>query len=351
MNWFRTVRPLGVLVFSGILVAGSPLISGCSAVSQTQVRTGAVVAQISPSPVLSSPGSAGGGVNDLKEAFAEKALQIETHWPVTETMGGENPQPTDGQAQDSLNTLEPVPAPDPAGTPIHPFYEAAGAPPTAPGLAMRHRIFSSEPTKIVYLTIDDGPYPETTPKVLEILREEKVHATFFVVGRQAERYPDLLKAEYDQGNAIGNHTYSHEYAEIYPSPETFLANIKKGEEVIFKILGIRPEIIRVPGGTQGHFHIRYYNAVDAAGYVVFDWNVSTGDTTAPLVPTEQLVRNVMNQMVGRNRAILLMHDIGTKKTSVEALPRIIKYLKSQGYSFGILSSHVAPVLFPGGFAS
>lgn len=256
--------------------------------------------------------------------------------------------------QEDLSDVAPVPMtppqPDPPQTPIRPFYELAGTPPEAPGLAMRHRVFKAEPKKIAYLTIDDGP-SQNTLNILKILKDEGVHATFFVIGRQIEKYPDYLKQEHDEGNAIGNHTYSHNYAEIYKSPQAYLANIKKNEDLIYRLIGIRPPIIRTPGGTQGNFHVSYYNAVDAAGYLVYDWNVSTGDAAASLVPADQLVKNIESQIPGKDRAIILMHDAPGKTTTVEALPRIIQYLKKQGFSFGILGPEVAPILFPGGFRS
>ena len=245
----------------------------------------------------------------------------------------------------------PAPTPPPAlpQTPIHPYYDLSGTPPSAPGLAMRVRVFNVEPQKIAYLTFDDGPYPETTPHILKILQDEGVKATFFVVGRQVVRYPDLLKAEYEQGEGIGNHSYSHDYNLLYRSPEAFLAEIKQTEELIFKTIGIRPKIVRAPGGTQGHFHVNYYNALDAANYLIYDWNVSSGDADASLVPADQLVRNIESQVPSKERIIILMHDAGSKITTVDALPRIIQYLKQQGYSFGVITPKVAPILFPGGF--
>lgn len=272
---------------------------------------------------------------------------------------GTSQDETEGQTkttsqQEQVSDVAPIPMtppqPDPPQTPLRPFYELAGSPPMAPGLAMRTRIFSSEPAKVVYLTFDDGPSPNT-PHILRILKDEGVNATFFVIGTQIEKYPDYLQQEYAEGNAIGNHTYSHKYAEIYQSPQSYLANIKKNEDLISSLIGIRPPIIRTPGGTQGHFHVDYYNAVDAAGYLVYDWNVSAGDATAPVVPADQLVRNVEKQVPGKDRVILLLHDAPGKTTTVDALPQIIRYLKKEGFTFGILRPEVAPILFPGGFKS
>jgi len=254
-------------------------------------------------------------------------------------------------ADESDNNPAPTPPVDLPQTPIHPYYDLSGTPPSAPGLAMRVRAFDEEPQKIAYLTFDDGPYPETTPRILKILQDEGVKATFFVVGRQVERYPDLVMAEYKQGEGIGNHSYSHDYHILYRSPEAFLEEIKQTEGLIFKAIGVRPKILRAPGGTQGHFHVKYYNAIDAADYLIYDWNVSTGDADAALVPADQLVKNLENQVPGKGRMIILMHDVGTKLTTVDALPRIIQYLKQQGYSFGVITPKVAPILFPGGFHS
>jgi len=136
---------------------------------------------------------------------------------------------------------------------------------------------------------------------------------------------------------------------IYRNPEAFLSDIKQAEDLIFKAIGTRPRIVRAPGGTQGHFHVNYYNALDAEDYLIYDWNVSAGDAAAPRVPADQLVHNIKSQVPGKSRIIILMHDAAAKVTTVEALPRIIKYLKQQGYAFGVITPKVAPVLFPGGF--
>lgn len=265
-----------------------------------------------------------------------------------ETTGGLIELPPTKESKPPQTSETPEPAPP--GTPIRTFYELSGSPPTAPGLAMKHRFFKEEPEKIVYLTIDDGPSENTLP-ILEVLRKEDVKATFFVIGSQVEKYPDILRMTHAEGHAIGNHTYSHNYSEIYQSPEAFVANLKKSEELLYKLIGIRPKIIRTPGGTHGNFSVGFYNAVDKEDYLVYDWNVSTEDATAPLVPTETLIQNVKRQVPGKNRIIMLMHDAPGKWTTVEALPHIIQYLKGEGYEFGVLTPEVAPILFPGGFYS
>lgn len=330
----------------------SVFLSGCQGVTSTN----AIVSSSGTSGPTQKPDLA----SEVKKTIpnSPETPQVPTSEQKTETIPEQSTGPVPEQkaeilplvpADESDNNPSPTPPPALPQTPIHPYYGSGGAPPSAPGLAMRLRAFSEEPQKIAYLTFDDGPYPETTPRILKILQDEGVKATFFVLGKQVEKYPELLKAEYAQGEGIGNHSYSHDYILLYRSPEAFLAEIKQTEELIFKVIGTRPRIVRAPGGTQGHFHVNYYNALDAANYLIYDWNVSTGDATAPLVPADQLVKNIEGQVPGKSRIIILMHDAGAKVTTVDALPRIIKYLKQQGYSFGVITPKVAPVLFPGGF--
>lgn len=319
-------------------------LGGCQTVSPTKAAVSSSTSDATKAPDRTK--TEGEGIPPVT------AIPSEVSTPTPEQPSTQSPASVPSvPADESDNNPSPTPPAAPLGTPIHPYYDLSGTPPTAPGLAMRTRTFNPEPPKIAYLTFDDGPYPETTPRILKILQDEGVKATFFVLGKQVDRYPDLLKAEFDQGHGIGNHSYTHDYRSIYRSPETFLAEITQTEESIVKAIGIRPRIIRAPGGTQGHFHVRYYNAIDAADYLVYDWNVSAGDAAAPLVPADQLIRNIESQVPGKNRIIILMHDAGEKVTTVDALPRIIQYLKQQGFAFGVITPKVAPVLFPGGFHS
>jgi len=236
---------------------------------------------------------------------------------------------------------------DSPNTVIRPTYDSNGNPPTAPGLAMKARVFNAEPPKIVYITIDDGPYLQNTPLLLEVLKKENVKATFFDVGKQIEQFPALLKAEYEQGHSIGNHTYSHDYSSLYKSPSTFLADVQKNDALIFSIIGIHPKIIRAPGGTSC-FNIAYYNLLDANDYIAYDWNLDTKDTDGKF-SVQQLVSNVDKQIGNKHKVILLMHDLPNKASSANALPIIISDLKEKGYSFGTLSTSIKPITFPEGF--
>lgn len=197
--------------------------------------------------------------------------------------------------------------------------------------------------KTVYLTFDDGPSPHTD-QVLEILREEEVPATFFVLGQQAKRYPEVIRRIVDGGHALGNHTYNHDYDELYASFGQFWKQIKDTEEVLREITGTRTPLVRAPGGTYGHFDKTYFHLLEQGGYQVFDWNVDSGDSKRKGVPASEIIANVKNTKL-QDQVIVLMHDGGGHEQTVRALPEIIHYYKKLGYEFRTLSAEQQPVQF------
>ncbi|AKG37995.1 polysaccharide deacetylase [Paenibacillus durus ATCC 35681] len=201
---------------------------------------------------------------------------------------------------------------------------------------------SVEP-KTVYLTFDDGP-STVTPKVLEILRRERVKATFFVLGDQAETRPELINAIWEQGNAIGNHTYNHSYKDLYSGFTHFWSQIKKTEEIIRQITGVRPQLVRAPGGTYGHFDDTYFHLMKQAGYLATDWTVDSGDSARRGVPAAEILKNSV-QGTQSSRVVLLLHDGAGHQASAKALPEIIKKYKAAGYVFKTLDAGSEPIQF------
>lgn len=189
--------------------------------------------------------------------------------------------------------------------------------------------------KIAYLTFDDGPSHKITPQILDILNGYNIKATFFVIGSMAEENPALLKREKADGHVIANHTYSHNYRNIYSSTTNFINDLKKGENVVSSIIGeYNSKLIRFPGGSFGR--TAYKQAVTNAGYHYVDWNALNGDAEAPYVSKERLVSRLKETAAGQNTLYILMHDAPGKQSTVQALPEIIEYLKSQGYEFRTL---------------
>lgn len=202
----------------------------------------------------------------------------------------------------------------------------------------------SQTDKVIYLTFDDGP-SNNTPKVLDILKQENVKATFFVTGHH-ENYVHLIKREFDEGHAIGAHTFSHKYS-IYTSQETYFNDLEKLQKVIVKYTGSRTNLIRFPGGSSNTAYRSYTEAPDfmyrlcqevrRRGYQYFDWNLSSKDSSKGFVPTSTIVAKACRGEA--SDICLLMHDSFGKETTVKALPAIIKYYKEKGYRFGTLDTN------------
>lgn len=191
--------------------------------------------------------------------------------------------------------------------------------------------------KEVFLTFDDGP-SVNTEKILKILKEKQVKASFFLVGSNVDKYPDLVKAEYNDGMALLNHSYSHDYS-MYKNTDTMIGDFDRTTDAIKNILGITPlPFIRFPGGSdnsyggaEGMRNIR--NRIHDKGITYVDWNVASGDADAVKIPADKIKNNVINQASGKTIAVVLMHDAAAKTTTVDALPDIIDNLKSKGFVF------------------
>jgi len=190
-------------------------------------------------------------------------------------------------------------------------------------------------TKVAYLTFDDGPTPYITSNILDILKENDIKATFFVIGRMAEENPGLLKREKSEGHIVANHTYSHNYKYIYSSTNNFLQDLKKGEVVVTSIIGEHNKnLTRFPGGSFGR--TAYKQAIEKSGYHYVDWNCLNGDAEVATASVGRLISRFKETAQGQKELIILMHDAPGKSTTVQALPEIIKYLKANGYVFKTL---------------
>ncbi|MGW8958887.1 polysaccharide deacetylase family protein [Paenibacillus sp. NPDC055715] len=205
--------------------------------------------------------------------------------------------------------------------------------------------------KVAYLSFDDGPSVTVTPQILDILKKQKVKATFFVVGKEAgenEHTKNIIKRIVAEGHAIGNHTYSHNYKYLYPhkavSTDNVMKDIEKNNQTLKSILGpnFSTRAIRFPGGhmTWKKRDPKGMAALDAAllkkDYHQVDWNVLTKDAEGASKKANGLINQFMKTVKGREKAVILMHDTYGKEETAKALPIIIEYLKKQGYEFKIM---------------
>ena len=196
-----------------------------------------------------------------------------------------------------------------------------------------------EAESMVYLTFDDGPDDKVTPQILDILKAEGVKATFYVCGNMVDAYPEVLARIFNEGHAIGNHSYNHVYKELYASPWSFMEQIIKTDESIRSVIGVRPFIIRAPGGTAGMFSANYFAMVKDCGYVEHDWNALTEDATPSRPDASTQINNVLKNLGDNppNTVILLMHCNSDKTETVKALPELIHMLRDWGYKFGVVT--------------
>lgn len=192
--------------------------------------------------------------------------------------------------------------------------------------------------KEIFLTFDDGPTDSVTPLVLDVLQKEGVRATFFLIGRQVAGREGIVQRIAAEGHAIGIHSYSHVYSEIYASPAALLRDIERCTAAIRTALpGYEPTLYRFPGGSFAHGE-DFKRAVKALGLRAYDWNAATYDATTPLPDAGQQYNNAVESAAGRRHIILLQHDCVGQQTTAECLPRIIAHYRERGYTFKILSN-------------
>lgn len=198
-------------------------------------------------------------------------------------------------------------------------------------------IYSSK-EKIAYLTFDDGPTKVATPKVLDILKEEDVKATFFVIGYRVEEFPDNVKRAYEEGHLIANHTYSHKNNKLYQSKESFISEIQKTDETISKVLGFfySSHLFRFPNGSNDFSYSNVKKKckeyLKEINYAYVDWNALNQDSVHKYT-SSQLLSNLKKSCKNKDSIIILMHDTADVSRSYLALQDSIKYLKEQGYTF------------------
>lgn len=183
----------------------------------------------------------------------------------------------------------------------------------------------------VYLTFDDGP-SSNTGRILDILAEYDVKATFFVVGKEEERYQPLYKRIVEEGHTLAMHSYSHKYNEIYQSKESYVEDLTKLQEFLYDTTGVWCRYCRFPGGSSNtvsrvdmHELIAYLEEQDMS---YFDWNVSSGDATSAYISPEAIIRNSTARLQEFQEAIILMHDASDKDSTVKALPGLIERIQA-----------------------
>ncbi len=212
-------------------------------------------------------------------------------------------------------------------------------------------VVGNDTNKYAYLTFDDGPSANTV-KILDFLKANNIKATFFVLGKNNQ--DEIYKRIVDEGHTLAIHSNTHEYNSIYQSVDSFMTDIADLSEKLEKITGVKPTIMRFPGGSNNTISNRYGGgnimdkiipAVTDAGLTYFDWNVDSSDASANKQDKNVIVNSVLNGSKGKDEAVILMHDAPAKTTTVDALPEIVEGLRKQGFSFRPITDDTAQVKF------
>ena len=199
-------------------------------------------------------------------------------------------------------------------------------------------IYNSEMRR-VFLTFDDGPSESVTPLILDILKEQNVKATFFVLGRNVENYPEIVKRAFEEGHYIANHGYSHKSSVIYCSPQSVLDEYNLAEEKIRNALNnpnYHSNVFRFPGGSNGGCYHDLKQEAKALlrdnGIVHLDWNSLSRDAEG-VNTKEELMQNIIDTSSKYNNVVVLMHDTADKILTYEILTDVINYFRTNGYEF------------------
>ena len=186
----------------------------------------------------------------------------------------------------------------------------------------------NEGLKKVYLTFDDGPSIYTRD-ILDVLKRYNVKATFFVTGMNSEQYGDFYQEILDDGHSLGIHTYSHVYNDVYESLDSFIEDFEKMRNLIYEKTGEKITLYRFPGGSGNNVvspkvREEIFAWLEKEGIQYYDWNVSSGDAEKQVSSPQRIAQNCIDGVKNCNTAIVLLHDAGGKKSTIEALPLIIE---------------------------
>ena len=181
--------------------------------------------------------------------------------------------------------------------------------------------------KVIALTFDDGPWPETTEKILATLKQEKIKATFFVIGQPLISYPEIGKKVLADGHAIANHTMHHWYNKM--SSVVAQREIEDTAKIIKQVLNVETDYFRPPGGVLNNGLVAYSHSKKQS---VLMWSVDTGDSRPQRPSPEAMIQTTVSQATPGG--IVLMHDGGgNHDNTAKALPGMIAKLRANGYRF------------------
>ena len=198
--------------------------------------------------------------------------------------------------------------------------------------------------KTMYLTFDDGPSEENTRKVLDILRERNIKATFFLVGENVRKHPEVARQIVAEGHTIGIHCDNHDYEALYESVDSYVADFEKARQTVYEVTGVETNLFRFPGGSINAYNQKTGSAIiremTDRGYIYYAWNASLEDAVKNPDP-KQLIENGLSTTLGRKKVVLLAHDVvGSTCLCLEELLDSLPEYKMEP-----LNENVEPICF------
>ncbi|MFT0800424.1 polysaccharide deacetylase family protein [Bacillus swezeyi] len=203
---------------------------------------------------------------------------------------------------------------------------------------------SPETGKVVYLTFDDGPNPSASEKILNLLRQYNVKATFFMLKPNIEQHPDIVRKMVENGHSVGSHGVTHQVAKIYKSPESFAAEMNDTIDTIKKTTNVNTHLIRSPYGSKPYITGPFQEVIKREHFNLWDWTVDSEDWKSANT-NGQFVNNVIqqvNNLSGVEPLVILMHE---KPTTAAHLEKLLKYFQENGYGMKAVHDSMKPLHF------
>ncbi len=206
-----------------------------------------------------------------------------------------------------------------------PVPDLAALPRTLPPEAKLSYSQTHVPGKVIAYTFDDGPHPQNTPRLLDMLKERGIKATFFLIGKSAATWPDVVKRIVAEGHEVANHTWDHAQL-THMKESSVLQELQSTHDAIVKACGVAPILYRPPYGAVTMSQKKMIH--EHLGYPTILWDVDPEDWKAP-----RSAEKVHDEVIAQTRAgsIILCHDI--HPTTVDAMPRTLDELKARGFQF------------------
>ena len=210
-----------------------------------------------------------------------------------------------------------------------------------PSIAALAQPVTPDPNSVIYLTFDDGPSSEVTPALLDVLEENEVQATFFILNYTDEMLP-ILRREVKDGHTIAMHAWDHDYSKCYTEENAYFDGINQLKQKVYQDTGYTAFCFRFPGGSSNTISRRYNSGImtrltqqsDAdPNWEYYDWNVDSTDASGNNRDADLLANSAIKELQKGQHNVILCHDTNSKTTTVEAVRKIIEYGRSNGYVF------------------